>query len=318
MTAIDVVLVAYRSEDAIEGAVVAARALGGTVVVVDHGDGVSAGLAGALGAVAVYDPSNPGFGTGQNRGVGMTGSPYVLLCNPDAELRLAAIVAGAALLDARPDVAVVQGVIVNQATKLPERSAGVELRPVHLVGRALGARRLLGFRVVKAVAFRFPALRDHVYRVPAGPVEVESLAATAILVRRTAFDAVGGFDGSIFLYGEDLDLCRRLRLAGWTLATVPGIWAQHVSGGSSERAWEREVRWWQGTMRYAARWWGATAWSEAVAAASLRWVRLALRHPQHAPMAMRAMVLEPLGCRAQRREKDRTASITSPICSSST
>ena len=45
-----------------------------TVVVVDHGDGASAARAAAAGAVAIHDPSNPGFGTGQNRGIAFTGS----------------------------------------------------------------------------------------------------------------------------------------------------------------------------------------------------------------------------------------------------
>ncbi|HWI03197.1 MAG TPA: hypothetical protein VNT52_05125, partial [Acidimicrobiales bacterium] len=83
---IDTVLVAYRSEGVIGPAVERARSLGGTVVVVDHGDGASAARAAAAGAVAIHDPSNPGFGTGQNRGVAFTGSELVLLCNPDAEI----------------------------------------------------------------------------------------------------------------------------------------------------------------------------------------------------------------------------------------
>ena len=57
-------------------------------------------------------------------------------------------------------------------------------------------------------------------------------SAACVLLRRTAFEAVGGFDEAIFLYFEDVDLCRRLRRAGWQLATVPGAVAYHVKGGS--------------------------------------------------------------------------------------
>src|SRR5206468_1727798 len=176
---------------------------------------------------------NPGFGAGQNHGVTLTSAPYVLLCNPDAEVVADAVVAGADLLATHPDVAAVQGVIVNRATGQPERSAGVELGPLHLLGRAVGAKRLLRFRAGRALARRVPGLGDHARRVPAGPVEVESLAATAVLVRRGAFDSVGGFDESYFLYGEDLDLCRRLRAGGWKLRAVPEVWATHASGGSA-------------------------------------------------------------------------------------
>ncbi|MDQ6909853.1 MAG: glycosyltransferase [Actinomycetota bacterium] len=295
---IDTVLVAYRSEDVIEDAVTAASHLGGKVVVVDHGDGASAERAEETGAVVVADPSNPGFGAGQNRGVARTSSPFVLLCNPDAEIVPNAITAGAAFLEAHPEVAAVQGVIVNADTGRPERSAGVELGPVHLLGRAIGAKGLLQFRAVQALARCVPSLRDHTERIPAGPVEVESIAATAILVRRAAFDQVGGFDESYFLYGEDLDLCRRLRAAGWTLVTLPEVWARHVSGASAESACQREMSWWQGTMQFAARWWGTGPWGVAVVAATFRWSRLAVGHPSQAYSSLSSLVIDSYRLRA--------------------
>ena len=305
MTGIDVVLVAYRSDDVIGAAVDRARALGGTVVVVDNGDGASACRAAARGAVAVCDPSNPGFGTGQNRGLAFTDSEFVLLCNPDAEIDPAAVLAGAELLRSRPDVAAVQGVIVNRGTGQPERSAGVEVGPVHLLGRAGGAKVLLGLPVVGALARRSSVLRDHADRVPSEPVDVESLAAATILVRRRAMDDVGGFDESYFLYGEDIDLCHRLRAAGWKLVAVPEVWATHVSGGSAASSWSREASWWQGTMQFAATWWSRPAWAAAVLAASVRWSRLAVRHPTNAGTAFTAMIADPVHRRADRRFSSR-------------
>lgn len=269
-TGVDVVEVAFRSDDVIEGSVRAALSLGGRVVVVDHGDGRSAALAAAAGATTIVDPSNPGFGAGQNRGMRECTSEFVLLCNPDAEVDPAAVQAGVAHLRARPDVAAVQGVIVNRATGKPERSQGVELTPLHLLGRALGARRLLDVGWVRALARRSAVLRDHADRVPAGPVEVESLAAAAVLVRREAFDWVGGFDPGYFLYGEDLDLCRRLRAAGWKLLAIPDVWATHTSGGSATSSREREQDWWEGTMAFAATWWTGPKWWVARVVASIR------------------------------------------------
>ncbi len=298
MTPIDAVLVAFRSQDVIESAVQMALTLGGAVVVVDHGDGASARRAAHAGATVVEDPTNPGFGAGQNRGVARSSTAYVLLCNPDADIVPQAVTSGAALLDARPDVAAIQGVIVNRATGEPERSAGVELGPLHLLGRALGLRGLLRFRGVQAMARCVPSLRDHAERVPTGPVEVESLAATAVLVRRSAFDSVGGFDESYFLYGEDLDLCRRLRLAGWNLMAVPEVWATHANGGSAESSWDREVFWWQGTMGFAARWWGGPGWWAGIASSTVAWVRLSVSRPAGAGGALSAMVRHPASARS--------------------
>ena len=300
-SALDVVTVGYRSEAVIERCIRSARRIPGcaSVVVVDHGDGGTAAVAARLGARTVTAP-NLGFGAGQNRGMALCDSDVVLLLNPDAEVRPDAIGEAVALLRGRPGVAMVQGVIVNQATGRPERSAGVELRPVHLLGRAVGARRLLGMGWVRAVAGRSPVLADHARRVPTEPVVVESLAATAVLVRRVAFEEVGGFDPRYFLYGEDLDLCRRLRLAGWQLVAVPEVFATHASGGSAESSWARETSWWRGTMQFAGRWWAGPAWSVAVVAALLRCLRLSVRHPGRARSALAALVVEPS------RERGRT------------
>jgi len=283
---VDVVEVAFGSEDVIERSVLSAGGMGGRVVVVDHGDGRAAARAAVLGAVTVLDPSNPGFGAGQNRGMRECDAEFVLMCNPDAEVDPAAVEAGVAHMQARPDVAAVQGVIVNRATGKPERSQGVELTPLHLLGRALGARRLLEVGWVRAMARRSAILRDHADRVPTEPVEVETLVATALLVRREAFDWVGGFDPMYFLYGEDLDLCRRLRAAGWKLLAVPEVWATHTSGGSATSSREREKDWWEGTMAFAATWWtGPKWWAARVAArlaspsAGLRWRRRAWPAP---------------------------------------
>lgn len=309
---VDTVIVAYRSEDVIGGAVSRARALGGRVVVVDHGDGESARRAAAAGALTLADASNPGFGAGQNRGMVQTRSDFVLLCNPDAEIVPEAVLAGVRLVEARPDVAAVQGVIVNRGMGRPERSAGVELGPVHLLGRALGARRLLALGPARSLARRWPALRDHADRVPDRPTDVATLAATAVLVRRSAFDQVGGFDPSYFLYGEDLDLCRRLRLEGWKLVAVPDVWAVHADGASAPSEWAREASWWRGTMQFAARWWGTAAWCGALLAAATRWVSLALRHRGRAGPTFTSLVVAPLADRARRAQPEGHLRSTGP------
>jgi N-acetylglucosaminyl-diphospho-decaprenol L-rhamnosyltransferase len=299
MGPVDTVLVAFNSEDVIERALHPLRPLGGRVVVVDHGDGASAQKAAELGAITFEDPTNPGFGTGQNRGFESTGTDFVLLCNPDAIVSPDAVLQGVQVMAAHPDVAAVQGVIVNTATGSPERSQGLELRAVHLLGRAVDARRLLRRPAIRSIARRCTTLGDHVERVPAGPVEVESLAATAVLVRRTAFAEVGGFDPSFFLYGEDFDLCHRLRLAGWKLLALPGVWAEHLGGASMSSTWDREIHWWRGNLTFAARWWGRSAWALALVAATIRCVRLAAGDPKRSYEAVSALVITP--ARSRRR-----------------
>jgi N-acetylglucosaminyl-diphospho-decaprenol L-rhamnosyltransferase len=274
LTAIDVVIVTYQSEDHIEACLDAAHRLRrvGDVVVIDN------------------DAHNRGFGAGQNLGVGRTSNDLILLLNPDAEVLPDAVERGVSLLESRPAVAAVQGAIVNTATGRPERSQGDALTAIHLVGRALGLRRLLQFRLLRAAFRHVPVLKDHVDRTPVNATEVGSLAATALLVRRAAFEQVGGFDERYFLYGEDLDLCRRLRNAGWRLVAMPDTWALHTSGASSSSTVDRERRWWGGTMQYAARWWSTPQFALALAAAVVAWLRVVVPRPSHARSAWSEMV----------------------------
>jgi GT2 family glycosyltransferase len=73
-------------------------------------------------------------------------------------------------------------------------------------------------------------------------VVVDWLSGACMLVRRAAFDAVGGFDERYFMYWEDADLCRRLRARGLHVRYVPRAVAVHRVGQSSRTARESSIR----------------------------------------------------------------------------
>ncbi len=290
--AVDVVVVAYRSGTSISRCLSGARGVDGVgrVVVIDHGGDDSWAFAARAGATVITNPTNPGFGAGQNRGRAHGAARYVLVLNPDAIPDADGIAAGVRYLDAHPGVAVVQGVIRSSVTGEPERSQGRELAVLHLFGRALGARALQQFAPARWFAARVGALRDHVERIPPAPVTVEALAATAWLARRDALARVGGFDERYFLYGEDLDLCRRLRHAGWQLVAIPDAWAVHEQGGSAASRFERELTWWAGTLQFTSQWWSRPPRLGAFAAATLRAVGLTMQRPREARRIWRATI----------------------------
>ncbi|MBN8605794.1 MAG: glycosyltransferase family 2 protein [Caulobacterales bacterium] len=60
-----------------------------------------------------------------------------------------------------------------------------------------------------------------------------SACAAAMLVRRDAFETVGGFDPRYFCFFEDIDLCFRLRLGGWRILQAPDAVVTHVGGGTT-------------------------------------------------------------------------------------
>jgi len=100
-----------------------------------------------------------------------------------------------------------RGAIVNAVTGTEERSAGRELGVVHLFGRLVHARTLLRSPAVRAVSRRVPTLRDHVDRRPAAALEVETLAATAVVLR--------AYLGGEILVADVLRDGRRLERHAW-------------------------------------------------------------------------------------------------------
>jgi GT2 family glycosyltransferase len=68
------------------------------------------------------------------------------------------------------------------------------------------------------------------------PLDIDWVSGACMLIRREAFDAVGGMDEGFFLYWEDADFCRRLKLAGWRTVYLPHITSMHIGGRSSIHA----------------------------------------------------------------------------------
>jgi GT2 family glycosyltransferase len=66
-------------------------------------------------------------------------------------------------------------------------------------------------------------------------VDVECVMGAFFLVKRDVLTQVGLFDDQFFLYGEDLDLCRRIGQAGWRLRYEPAVSIRHIKGASASK-----------------------------------------------------------------------------------
>jgi hypothetical protein len=172
----------------------------------------------------IRNRENVGFSRGNNQALREANGAYVLFLNSDAELTPGALPALARLLDTRPRLGAV-GPRTVSADGTVQVSFGPALRPL-----AEWRQR----RLVRGVKRRDPAAVKEATERAAVEHAPEWVSASCLLARKEALDTVGGFDEGFFLYEEDVDLCRRLRRAGWGVAFTPAAQVIHHLGRSMQ------------------------------------------------------------------------------------
>jgi N-acetylglucosaminyl-diphospho-decaprenol L-rhamnosyltransferase len=227
---LSIVIVAYQSGEFLRQCLAAAADCAGELVVVDNGSphGETETICAAFSNVRLIElDRNEGFGSAGNAGVAATAGRWILLLNPDAWPTGNAVERLVRFAEEEPGLGAV-GPLLFDPDGRPQRST---IRPP-LSPAAL------------ALWAAFPRAVSRAYGVWRGPArhtprEGEFLQASALLLRREAFEQVGGFDESFFMYGEDTDLCTRLRAADWGVAVCPDARFVHVGGGSVRDEGER-------------------------------------------------------------------------------
>lgn len=155
--------------------------------------------------------SNLGFAGGVNRAFAATSAPYLLILNPDVGVTAGVIDRMRRFLDTHPKAAAIGGHV----------GEGYLPRQLPTVGSLI--RENLGIRS------RSPE------RIAQEPYEIEQAAAAALLVRRSAYDEVGGFDNRFHpAWYEDVDFCRQLKFAGWQIYFDPEARFLHEGGYSAQ------------------------------------------------------------------------------------
>ncbi|HVM67725.1 MAG TPA: glycosyltransferase family 2 protein [Acidimicrobiales bacterium] len=229
MTEVAAVVVNYKTAALTVGCVASLRADGvDEVVVVDSGSGDDCRerLA-AADPAAMFVPfgRNIGYGPAANAGVRRTGAPVVIVANPDLVVRAGTAPALAAALASDPRLGVVGPRI--------DRPDGTRYPSARAFPSLLDA---LGHGFAGLVTTDNPWSRRYLRTgaEEAGPSDWVSGAFFA--ARREAWDAVGGFDEGYFMFMEDVDLCWRLRRAGWGVAYEPAGLVTHLEGASRAAA----------------------------------------------------------------------------------
>jgi hypothetical protein len=225
---------------------------GADVVVVDNasGDGIRARLEReGLRTRVIEEPANRGFGAGCNRGARESSGALLLFLNSDTEVRPGAVAALYAALDADASAAAAGPRLLDPDGSL---QPSIQRRPTpwRIFCESSGLASLAGGRGL--LRGHWKTLEDH-----ARPQAVENLVGAALLLRRSAFEEVGGFDEEYFLYAEETDLLTRLTQAGHRILFVPGAEVVHIGGASTGGIRLDELH--AGLRRYVGKFHGAAA-----------------------------------------------------------
>lgn len=225
LTDITAIFVTYRSAGVIAEAL-ACVPEEMPVIVVDNasGDGtLDLVRARRPNAQIIANAENIGYGRALNQGARAATTPFVFLLNPDLMLSRPAVEALRAAADAYPD-AILFGPAVDG------RDGTLEYAPrPDLFSR--------GHTLFKSLV----GSGNFTSAAPETTCPVGWIGGAAILARREAFLALGGFDERIFLFFEETDLCHRAVLAGHAPIWVPHARVRHLQGASSGAPTPRSV-----------------------------------------------------------------------------
>lgn len=197
------------------------------VIVVDNGssdgqpEAIARGHAQDRRVRVVYNRSNWGFGRAANIGATYARGRDLVFLNPDCTLAPDTVRRMRAALDSRRNAGLVGAVIHDADGRVDPASR----RRDPLLGRVLASLRGRTGDAVEGV--------DVPGAMPEGLSPEEAVSGALMMLPRRVFERCKGFDERYFLHFEDLDLCRRVRDAGYEVLLAGNVRVEHAGGGSS-------------------------------------------------------------------------------------
>jgi GT2 family glycosyltransferase len=165
--------------------------------------------------------TNRGFAAANNQAAALARGELLLLLNPDTVVLPTTIDGMVGMMRSQPEIGALGCQLLNRDGS--QQTSAYAIYP-SLTAALLDATGVLYISrlLAKRMARRRPRVRS-----------VAWLKGACLLVRRALLDAVGGLDDRFFMYGEDADLCYRIRRSGRTVALAPALSIVHLGQGSA-------------------------------------------------------------------------------------
>lgn len=175
---------------------------------------------------------NVGFGIANNQGMKLAKGKYMLLLNPDTKVDPDNLQVMMDFMKTRPDIGIASCKLVRPDGEIDPASRRSEPDP------KASFYRLSGLQYLFPKTFGIYNALD---KDPTVSHELDSCSGAYMFMTRECFEKTQGFDEDYFMYGEDLDLCRKTREAGLKVWWHPMTSCVHYKGQSSAKAPQRSL-----------------------------------------------------------------------------
>lgn len=172
----------------------------------------------------LINQENLGFAGGNNQALRQATGRYVMLLNPDTEMKSGSLATLIEFMQQQPDVGAIGPYLLN-----PDGSLQLSCYPAPTLWGEFGRLFHLD-SILPWLTYRQEEWDSST------PREVDVIKGACLLVRQEALSQVGFLDEGFFMYAEEVDLCRRLKAKGWPLYWVPQAKVLHYGGQSTKQA----------------------------------------------------------------------------------
>lgn len=180
----------------------------------------------------IESTENLGFGKANNLAIASTSGRLLFLLNPDTLVRPGSLNRLIEVLTSRDDIGVTAPKLLDSDLTLQPSVWGFPPTPTQIIVEGLRLHRFLPKRILATWLYGVHWSYDQTTDVPI-------VAGAAMLFKRDVFETLGlAFDPSFHMYGEDLELCMRIRKSGWKIVFVDGAEIIHFGGQSSNQRWD--------------------------------------------------------------------------------
>jgi len=229
---VSVIIVSYNTRDLLRRCLQSVHEQAGDlaleIFVVDNGscDGSADFIKKEYPALTLLEcPENLGFAKANNLGYRQARGEYIILLNSDAFLTGTSLVTAVQLMDHHEEVGLAGGRLIGEdGSWQPSARSFPGLWNDFLILSGLAARYRYS---------RFFGRPDLTYIDQGHDVYCDWVPGAFTIIRARVIEELGFFDERYFLYFEEVDLCRRIRQAGWRIAYWPAINVVHLGGAST-------------------------------------------------------------------------------------